>query len=313
MRVLFFGTPTFAVPSLEALAHTAGVQIAAVITQPDRPAGRGAKIQAPPVKEAAIARGIPVLQPTSVRKEFQELREQLEQYGPYDVGVVIAFGQILPRAMLDYPRAGCINVHASLLPRWRGAAPIQRALLAGDKETGVCLMRMEEGLDTGGVFSHSSTPISEEDTFGSLHDRLSQLGATLLAQDINKIVSGEISSTPQPDEGVTYASKISSTEGELNWSLSAYEIGLVIRGMSPFPGAATRLAGKRLKILFGHPSRTEIHGRPGEVLAAHGDRLEIACGKGAFVISELQLEGKRRMSASEFLRGTSIAVGSILE
>jgi methionyl-tRNA formyltransferase len=254
-----------------------------------------------------------VLQPVSIRRQFDELREQLNPFGPFDVGVVIAFGQILPRAMLDYPKAGCINVHASLLPRWRGAAPIQRSLLAGDVETGVCLMRMEEGLDTGGVFSKAVTPITSEDTFGSLHDRLSALGAELLARHLGHIISGELSSIPQPDEGITYASKIASAEGEISWSKSAREVGLLVRGMSPIPGAATHLAGKRLKVLLGHPLREETVGRPGEVLSTQGDRLEVACAQGTFVITELQLEGKRRMTAAEFLRGSHIGTGAMLE
>jgi len=313
VKVLFFGTPAFAVPGLQALTQMPNVQVGAVITQPDRPAGRGAKIQACPIKEIATILRIPVVQPVSVKKEFGQLQEQLLPLGPFDVGVVIAFGQILPIGMLNLPRAGCINIHASLLPRWRGAAPIQRALLAGDASTGVCLMRMEEGLDTGPVFSRSETPISPEDTLGSLHDRLATLGAKLLAKDLESIVAGDLPSIEQSPEGITYASKISASEGAIVWSTPAADLDRLVRGMNPVPGTFTQLAGKRLKVIAGYPLRTGKHGSPGEVLSALGDRLEIACGEGTFVITELQPEGKRKMTASEFLRGNQLTTGAMLE
>jgi methionyl-tRNA formyltransferase len=306
MKVVFFGTPTFAVSGLKGLVDMPGVDVTAVVTQPDRPAGRGGEVRPSPVKEAALAKGIDVFQPKSVRKEFDELAGGLSAHGPFDIGIVIAFGQILPRAMLDLPRMGCVNVHASLLPRWRGAAPIQRAILAGDRETGVCLMKMDEGLDTGGVFSRSVTSIERSDTLGSLHDRLATMGAQLLARDLEAIVGGRLVAEDQPSDGVTYAAKITSADCRINWGSDANEIDCLVRGMNPVPGAFTMLGGKRLKIFGGRPTRNE-HGRaPGEALSVRCERFEIACGRGTFVVTDLQPEGKRRMPSADFVRGLQL-------
>jgi methionyl-tRNA formyltransferase len=314
IHVIFFGTPEFAVPGLNALIATKGVTVRCVVTQPDKPVGRGGTIQASPVKQVAETHGIPVLQPRSIRKELPAFLEKLSALGAIDIGVVIAFGQILPLEVLTLPKAGCVNVHASLLPRWRGAAPIHRAILAGDSETGVCLMDMEVGLDTGGVFATGKTTIESSDNVGTLHDRLAELGASLLKENITKIVTKEIPLVPQPSEGVTYASKITPEEARIDWQRSSEEIDRQVRAFSPYPGAYTIWQNKRLKILQGecvssantsHPSAV-----PGEVISAHSGRLEIVTGQGTFRVTSLQLEGKRRVSVSEFLNGNVIAVGA---
>lgn len=314
IKVLFFGTPTFSVPTLEALYAAPDIQVAAVITQPDKPVGRGGIITPPPIKVCAESHGTPVFQPTSIRREFASLRDQLDPLGPFDLGVVIAFGQILPEEVLNFPKAGCVNIHASILPRWRGAAPIQRAIEAGDRETGVCLMRMDIGLDTGAVFSEQRVPITDTDTSSSMHDALAQAGANLLTRDISQIVSGSLPPTPQSDIGVTYAKKISSDEARIDWAKDANEIALKIRAFYSFPGCFTSLNGKRLKILSAHhveqlsPNDTP----PGCIIQALPDTLTVQCGSGALRISELQLEGKKKMSTAEFMRGTNIGTGAIL-
>lgn len=313
-RVLFFGTPDFAVPSLRALLSIPDTRVGAVITQPDRPTGRGGNVTAPPIKQLALENGIPVLQPRSLRKEWDELRAQLEQFGPFDIGVVVAFGQILPKSVLEYPAHGCLNVHASLLPRWRGAAPIQRALQAGDTETGVCLMRMDEGLDTGAVYSRMATPIADTDTGGLLHDRLATIGADLLRRDLGAIIAGSLQSAPQPESGVTYASKITAADTAIDWSNHSSLIAHSIRAFSPYPGCFTTLAGKRFKLVTARA--VELNNphsaTPGTVIHAQDGRCVIACGTGALMLEEVHLEGKRRMQIDEFLRGTSIHPGEQL-
>jgi methionyl-tRNA formyltransferase len=315
MRVLFFGTPDFSLPTLRALLSAPGVTVVAVFTQPDRPSGRGGKITMSPIKELALARNIPVFQPTSLRKEFHALKEELSKLGPFDIGVVIAFGQILPKEVLDFPNHGCVNIHASLLPRWRGAAPIQRALQSGDTETGVCMMHMDEGLDTGAVYAEYRIPIEPSDTGSTLHDKLASLGAAHIATTIHKIVDGSLTATPQPTDGVTYASKITTEECKIDWSLPAHQIALSSRAFSAWPGAFTMWRGKRLKILFASESkRSHPHNpQPGTVTCAQSDRLEIACGNGTSLrVTDLQLEGKKRMSTSEFLRGAAFPEGDVL-
>lgn len=314
INVIFFGTPDFAVPGLLALISTPGVTVKCVVTQPDKPAGRGGSIQASPVKRVAETHSIPVLQPRSIRKELPEFLEKLSTLGRFDIGVVIAFGQILPVEVLTFPRAGCVNVHASLLPRWRGAAPIHRAILAGDSETGVCLMDMEVGLDTGGVFATGVTTIQNSDTVGTLHDRLSELGASLLRENITKIVAKELPLIPQPTEGVTYASKISSEEARIDWRKSSQEIDRQVRAFNPYPGAYTLWQKKRLKILEGESigdveSQTPS-GEPGQITSAHSGRLEIVTGAGVYRVTSLQLEGKRRVPVSEFLNGNVVTPGA---
>lgn len=314
IKVLFFGTPQFAVPTLEALVSCPNVSVGAVVTQPDKPVGRGGQISAPPIKQLAERHAIPVLQPASLRKEFSGLRQTLDTLGPFDLGIVVAFGQILPADVLQYPRCGCVNIHGSLLPRWRGAAPIQRAIEAGDATTGVCLMKMDEGLDTGAVFSMAETLISESDTTQTLQERLSKMGADLLIRDIQAISSGALSAVQQPEEGVTYAKKISSAEAVLTWTNSSTTLSRRIRAFSPHPGSYTVWQGRRLKVLRAR----EVHGgglsnpTPGAVVKASADGLIVQCGQGALSLEEVQLEGKKRMLIAEFMRGTAIAPGTVL-
>ncbi len=311
MNVIFFGTPQFSVPSLTTLLAVPNVSIRAVVTQPDRPAGRGDKIQSSPIKQLALQHQITVLQPTSLKKELPLFLESLQELGPFDVGVVIAFGQILPKAVLDLPQHGCINIHASLLPRWRGAAPIQRAILSGDYETGVCLMRMDEGLDTGAVYSRQSVPILATDTCQTIHDSLADIGARLLCSDLNAIIEGRSTPVEQPNIGITYANKIAASEGLINWSTSSREIALTVRALSPRPGCFTFWRGERLKILLAHESTfsSETIATPGSVISIHGGYLEVACGSGSLLIEQLQVAGKRQMSTAEFLRGTVLSPG----
>lgn len=316
ISIVFFGTPHFAVPTLEALSTHPDVQVKAVITQPDRPAGRGGLLTAPPVKQCATSKNIPVFQPNSIRKEFASLQGQLTKLGPFDLGIVVAFGQILPLEVLTWPRHGCINIHASLLPRWRGAAPIQRAIEAGDQETGVCLMQMDVGLDTGAVFARSTTPISDSDTTPILHDRLSVLGAELLIAKLPEITRGSLEASPQPDEGVSYAKKITSDECLLSWNRSACELSCKIRAFTPHPGCFTTWQGRRFKILLAHEAQalpSDIrNASPGVVVRSSPETLVVQCGEGLLSLDEVQLEGKRRMSISEFLRGSPIPAGLTL-
>lgn len=315
MNVIFFGTPDFSVPTLQALIAMPNCKVGAVLTQPDRPSGRGGKVTMSPVKQVALQHNIPVFQPISLRREFASLKAELDTLGPFDIGVVIAFGQILPKEVLSYPTHGCVNIHASLLPRWRGAAPIQRALQAGDKETGICLMSMDEGLDTGGVYRSVTLPIGPSDTGGTLHDNLCALGAQALVKDLPAILTGSLRAVPQPAEGVTYASKLTSEESKIPWSSSADTIELLIRAFSPWPGCYTMWRGKRLKIIGASNSRRVIAPttKPGTVLHAFGDRFEIACGQGtSLTVSEVQLEGKKRMTAGEFLRGAALPEGEVI-
>jgi methionyl-tRNA formyltransferase len=311
--VIFFGTPQFSVPTLEALAHQKGVRVGAVITQPDRASGRGGQIQPSPIKKKALELGIPVFQPTSLRKEFSALKGELEKIGPFDVGVVIAFGQILPKEVLDFPRHGCVNIHASLLPRWRGAAPIHRAIEAGDPSTGVCLMKMDVGLDTGPVYSSVTIPILPTDTTLTLHDRLSHDGAALLAKDLTTIVAGHHTAISQPSEGVTYANKITTSECKIDWDRSAEEIARAIRAFSPHPGSFTELQSKRLKILKARSAVSNSTASPGTVITSTADQLTVQCGSGtSLLIEEVQLEGKKKMSVGDFLRGIAVPPGTRL-
>jgi len=315
MNVLFFGTPDFAVPPLEALLAMPNARVGAVITQPDKPAGRGGVITPPPVKRVAMARGIPVFQPHSLKREFSTLQADLTDLGPFDIGVVVAFGQLLPVDVLEFPRHGCVNIHASLLPRWRGAAPIQRAIEAGDNETGICLMQMEAGLDTGPVFSTAKTAISPTDTAQTLHDRLASMGANLLVRDLENIVSGSRVAAPQPSDGVTYAAKITPHDCQIDWTKSAQEITRKIRAFSPHPGTFSMWEGRRIKIFAAReikssPPVTPLP--PGTVISAAGGEITIQSGDHVIALDDLQLEGKKRMSAEEFLRGRSLVPGQRL-
>ena len=304
MRVAFAGTPDFSVPALEALVaskHT----VVGVLTQPDRPKGRGRQITAGPVKAAALAHGLPVAQPLTLK--VPEGRAELEAWRP-DVLVVVAYGLILPPAVLGIPRLGCVNIHGSLLPRWRGAAPIHRAVLAGDAVTGVTIMLMDPGLDTGPMLLKKETPIGSADTSGSLHDRLSALGATALLEALEGYASGTLPPLPQPPEGVTYAAKIEKSEALLDWRRDAQELDRQVRAFNPWPIAETRLEGEQLRV-FG----AAVVEDPGGIAAESGMIVSIGdagvivqCGRGHLALRELQRPGKRAVSAAEFIRGTQL-------
>lgn len=291
MKIIFMGSPEFSVPVLEAL-HQAH-DIVAVYCQPPRPAGRGKADRPSPVQARAEALGLTVRHPVSLRSE-----EALKDFAALgaDVAVVVAYGLILPQAVLDAPRLGCLNIHASLLPRWRGAAPIHRAIMAGDQETGVCIMQIEAGLDTGPVLLREALGIGAEETTADLHDRLSALGTRLILQALERLP--ELTPLLQPEAGVTYAAKIDKAEARVDWSRPAVEVDRLIRGLSPFPGAWTLVNGERVKLL--RSRLADGQGAPGEVLRG----FTIACGKGAVEITEAQREGKRPMPALEILRGS---------
>ncbi|MBZ4038238.1 methionyl-tRNA formyltransferase [Novilysobacter selenitireducens] len=297
MRIVFAGTPDFAVPCLRAAA--ARNEVVAVYTQPDRPAGRGRGLTPSPVKREAIARGIPVLQPENFKAQVS--RDALAALQP-DVMVVVAYGLILPQSVLDIPAYGCWNVHASLLPRWRGAAPIQRAIQAGDTETGVCLMQMERGLDTGPVLLSQSLPIGEGDTGGQLHDRLSELGAQVLSDGLGLLRAGIVPvARAQPAEGVTYAHKLDKTEARLDWTQPAQALARTVRAFNPWPMAEAQLAGERVRIHGAVPLALEHRAAPGTVLLAGREGIDVACGEGALRIRVLQREGGRAITAADYL------------
>jgi len=289
MRVVFMGTPEFSVPALQAIA--ARHEVVCVYSQPARAAGRGQKPRPSPVQAAAEALGIPVRTP--LRLKGAEEQAAFAALGA-DVAVVVAYGLILPQPVLDAPRLGCLNIHASLLPRWRGAAPIHRAVMAGDAETGVAIMQMEAGLDTGPVLAETRTPMGAEDTTADLHDRLSRMGAALIVDVLDQL---PLPAVPQAAEGVTYAAKIDKAEARIDWTRPAAEVDRLIRGLSPFPGAWCMAGGERLKLL--RSRLAEGQGEPGKVLGG----LVVACGEGAVEITEIQREGKRPMPAAEALRG----------
>ena len=297
------GSPEFSCAPLRALI-AAGHEIAAVYCQPPRPAGRGKKPRATPVHALAEDLHLPVRHPETLR--IAEAQAEFTAWAA-DIAVVVAYGLILPQAVLDAPRLGCVNIHASLLPRWRGAAPIHRAIMAGDDETGISIMQMEAGLDTGPVLLTRTLSIGAEDTTAALHDRLSQLGAEAIVAALAEFDS--LTPVPQPQEGVTYAEKIDKVEAAIDWSNDAEEIDCQIRGLSPFPGAWTTHSGRRLKFLACRRAQARPDGAAaGSVI----DGLTIACGTGAIEITELQPEGKPRMAAADFLRGTDLPAGTIL-
>jgi methionyl-tRNA formyltransferase len=323
MRIAFAGTPDFASAALAAL-HAAGHDITLVLTQPDRPAGRGLKLHASPVKQWALEHGITVLQPRSLRldgrypDEAAAARNALQAAQPEALAVA-AYGLILPRWTLDLPRLGCLNIHASLLPRGRGAAPIQRAIEAGDAQTGVTIMQMDEGLDTGGMLLSEALPIGARETAASLHDRLAGLGARLIVQALDQAARGPLRATPQPAEGVIYASKIDKTEAHIDWSRPATEIERRIRAFDPFPGAVTGLGGAAIKIWRAemddtpHPSSA----RPGQILRVDDAGVVVACGQDqsrrALRLTELQRAGGKRLPVHAFLRGFALAAGQVLD
>jgi methionyl-tRNA formyltransferase len=297
MRLVFAGTPEFAVPALRAAAQRG--EVVAVYTQPDRPAGRGRKLTPSPVKQAALAAGIAVEQPESLKPA--DVQQRLADYRP-DLLVVVAYGLILPRKVLAIPRLGCWNVHASLLPRWRGAAPIQRAILAGDRESGVDLMQMEAGLDTGPVLLERRTPIGRDDTGGSLHDRLAMLGAVVLAAGLRRTLAGEVLvATPQPEDGVTYAHKLDKAEARLDFSRPALELERQVRAFDPWPVAEGEIAGEPLRIWAARAIELDHHAAPGRVLAAGRDGIDLACGTGALRVTAVQRAGGKRIGAVDYL------------
>lgn len=302
-RIVFMGTPEFAVRSLEACLEVG--EVVAAVTQPDKPRGRGQEVAMSPVKALALAKGIPVLQPPKIRGT--NFHEEIRALRP-DVGVVTAYGKILPQELLDAPAQGCVNVHASLLPRFRGAAPIQWAIAAGDEVTGVCLMKMDAGLDTGPVIDRRELRIGPEDTAASMHDKLSKLGGELIRESLPRYLRGELKPVPQPSEGVVLAPLIKKEDGRLDFTRPAAELERRTRAFHPWPGTYTELGGKTLKVLKAKAGGGR--GAPGEVLEAGAGGLEVACGEGSLVLLEVQPEGKRAMSARELLAGHRLQKGS---
>ncbi|MFQ3647042.1 MAG: methionyl-tRNA formyltransferase [Anaerolinea sp.] len=301
-RIVFMGTPEFAVPSLNALIRHH--EVVGVVTQPDRPAGRGGELRPPPVKQLALAHGIPCVQPVKLREVKDWLRAQ-----DADLFVVAAFGQILPQSVLDMPKHGCLNVHGSLLPRWRGAAPIHAAIRAGDAETGITIMLMDAGLDTGPMLTKASTPITADDTSATLHDRMAALGASLLIETIPPYLNGEITPQPQDDALATYAPQIDKDEGRIDWHAPAAQIERTIRAFDPWPGTFTHWEGKLLKV---HRARVRVGQQPiGSVALVEG-ALCVGTGDGLLELVELQLEGRKRIPAEDFIRGHPQIVGALL-
>lgn len=305
MRLIFAGTPEFARIALARL-HEAGHEIVAVLTQPDRPAGRGMKLCPSPVKQLALQLGLTVLQPQTLR--HPAIQTQLKTFKA-DAMIVAAYGLILPQEVLDIPRYGCLNIHASLLPRWRGAAPIQRAIEAGDEETGITIMQMDQGLDTGDILLMESLPIEAGETAASLHDKLAELGGELMVHGLQRLENGLLTPAPQGEKGATYAAKIVKEEAAIDWTLTARQLDRRIRAFNPFPGAFTTREGQMVKIWSSRVAE-EDGGAPGEVLRAEEDVLIVACGEGALQLNEVQLAGGRRLSARAFLVGHPLPPGS---
>ena len=303
LRIIFMGTPEFACPTLQRLIDR-GENVIAVVTQPDRPKGRGQKPEAPPVKTLAERHGIPVFQPVKVRTP--DAVDHIRELAP-DLVVVVAFGQILPQRLLDIPRFGCINVHASLLPRYRGAAPLNWCLINGETETGVTTMQMDAGLDTGDMLLTKRTPIGPDEDARSLHDRMALLGAEALTETLDLLVAGELQPVKQNDADTCYASLLKKESGEIDWRKKPGEIKNLIRGVTPWPGAFTQINNLLLKVFTVRTA--EGTGEPGTILAAGRDGIEVACADGSVIIEELQLEGKKRLPAREFLAGYALQPG----
>lgn len=306
LRLAYMGTPDFAVPALKALLD-AGHDIVAVYSQPPSKAGRGKKLRPSPVHAFAEERGIEVRTPKSLRtdeaqKAFADLK--------LDAAIVAAYGLILPTEILEAPRLGCLNIHASLLPRWRGAAPIHRAIMAGDEETGICIMQMDEGLDTGDVLAHESVTITDDMTTAILHDLLAERGAELLVPTLEGLTAGTITPEPQPSEGITYAKKIDKSEARINWHLSATEISRLVRGLNPFPGAWFDVDGQRLKVLAGTVVESNSNAAVGTTLS---DQLLIQCGQNAYQVTRAQRAGKGAMDIADLMRGMTIPAGTKLD
>ncbi|MDO9291386.1 MAG: methionyl-tRNA formyltransferase [Hydrogenophaga sp.] len=323
MKIIFAGTPEFARVALERLL-AAGFEIPLVLSQPDRPAGRGMKLQASPVKQCALAHGLAVAQPRSLRldgkfpDEAAAARAAIRAANA-DAMVVAAYGLILPQWVLDAPRLGCFNIHASLLPRWRGAAPIHRAIEAGDQHTGVTIMQMDAGLDTGDMLLVERLPIAADDSTGSLHDRLAELGGRLMVEALEMAACGGLRPVPQPVDGVTYAHKIEKAEAAIDWTLPAAVIARRVRAFNPFPGASTALAGEAIKVWAAHVETDTDTGAdagaavPGQVLAIGPQGIRVMTGDGVLVLDELQRAGGKRLPAADFLRGFALTPGQVLD
>jgi len=309
MRIVYMGTPDFAVPPLKAMAQ-AGYEITAVVTQPDKPKGRGKSLQPTPVKEEAIRLSLTVYQPQKVREpEFVETLRGLQP----DIIVVAAFGQIIPKEILDMPTFGCVNIHASLLPKYRGAAPIQQAVIDGEKESGVTIMRMGTGLDTGDMIAKVVVPLAKEETGGSLFDKLAEAGANLLVKTLPDIFEGRAVYEKQPEESPTpYAGMITKEMGRMDFSKSAAELERLVRGLNPWPSAFTFLNGKTLKVWKSAVMQEVTNAAPGTIVGSGKEGIRVACGEGVLLLTEVQLEGKKRMEAEAFLRGYPVETGWIL-
>ncbi len=331
--VVFFGSPEFCVPCLEKLAQSGAYRVIAAVTQPDKPAGRGQRFTPPPVKTCALAAGLPVYQPASLKnlhlaasegeilngqkflsgeKSSTALADFLNAQAPVDIFITCAYGKILPRALLDFPRCGMINVHPSLLPRWRGAAPLQHALFAGDEKTGVSIMQVDEGLDTGPVFCRVETSIAPEETIGTLHDKLALLSADLLLSTLPKVLSGSLHAVPQPQEGATYAEKWEEDDWRINWSEPLAVTLRRIRACSPVPGARTSITGTSVKIFAAHQIADQNFpaAEPGTIVEVNKAELIVSCRGGEFAaIDEMQFPGKNRLRIAELLRGRSFSAG----
>ena len=316
LRVAFAGTPEFASTALAAI-HAAGYTVPLVLTQPDRPAGRGMKLTPSPVKQLALDLGVPVAQPRSLRldgkfaDEAEGGRAALEAARP-DVLVVAAYGLILPQWVLDLPRLGCLNIHGSLLPRWRGAAPIHRAIEAGDTETGITIMQMDAGLDTGDMLLIEREPIAFDDTTGLLHDRLAALGARMIVQALADAAAGTLKPVKQPEAGVSYAHKIAKAEAAVDWTLPADVIERRVRAFDPFPGAIFQAHGETVKLWRSQVERLDVAAAPGTVIAVDAQQLVVACGDGALALLDVQRPGGKRVAVAQWLQGQPLARGAVL-
>lgn len=317
MRIIFAGTPVFARVALERL-HAAGFEVVLVMTQPDRPAGRGMKLQASPVKQWALEHGVPVAQPRSLRldgkfPEEAQAAQAAMQDARADAMVVAAYGLILPQWVLDLPGWGCLNIHASLLPRWRGAAPIHRAIEAGDTRTGVTIMQMDAGLDTGAMLITESLDIAASDTTGALHDRLADLGGRLIVEALELAACGGLRAVAQPSEGVTYAHKIDKAEALMDWTQPAALLAQRVRAFNPFPGAGSVCAGEVVKLWAAQVDDAAATGQPGRVLGVGPEGIRVQTGQGVLVLTELQRAGGKRLPVADFLRGFALEPGQVFE